>query len=541
MGNKELARSFDQLAKIMEFQGENHYKIRSYQRISGTLKKLGSPLAEMSMDEINAIEGVGKAIAGKIQELLNTGTMQTLERYKSEVPQGILEMLNVKGIGPKKIKAAWKELGVESATELLYACNENRLVELKGFGAKTQQEVRRQLEFFLRNRANFLHINVKEMADHLMEILQSTLPSIQMSWTGSFRRCDPVLDKLELLIAAEDDVLDEILALPDMSLIEKRAEHLSLAYQEIPLHIYLSTPQDFVLRLFASTGPRALAGRLKGAAYTNEEACFDELGIRYLSPEARALAVAGAQPPDRLVRREDILGVVHAHSLYSDGVDGLEEMAAYCKGAGYQYFVVTDHSQIAVYANGVSRKNVIRQWEEIDQLNNFAVDRFRILKGIECDILNDGNLDYDDELLAGFEVVIASIHTNIRMNERKATDRIIRAVESPHTNMLGHPTGRLLLGREGYPLDMAKIIDACAANRVAIELNASPYRLDLDWRWIAKAREKEVLISINPDAHAKEAINYVDFGVKIARKGWLDKEGCLNARDVDAFLTFCGK
>ena len=539
MNNKEIAASFQLLARLMELHGENPYKIRSYQRAYAYLGKLGTPLSDMSEEEIMALPGVGKAISGKIGELLSVGKMQTLERYKEMTPPGIQEMVMVKGLGPKKIMTVWKTLGVESATELLYACTENRLVELKGFGSKTQEDVKNQMEFFLANRKKFIHLKVRTQAEDLLRILKETLPDHQIEITGALRRYQPIVCKIEYLLEAEQwpDLHDcssrlEILTTSPDSLEAVLDEHL-------PVTIYRAQPGDFVKEWIRTTGPKELAAHLVDYA-EDESTTFTQNGLPYVKPECRDLLLEQDDKNAVVLRREDINGVIHAHSTYSDGIDSIADLRTYAKSRQYQYLGITDHSQIAVYANGLDEQALIKQWQEIEELNAEDPD-FMVLKGIECDILNDGTLDYSPEILEQFEFVIASIHTNIKMDEQKATGRLIKAIENPFTNILGHPTGRLLLGREGYPVDMQRIIDACAANQVAIELNASPYRLDLDWRWLPYAMDKGVLISVNPDAHAKEAIDYIDFGVIIARKGWLGPEFCLNARDVQGFKAFCQK
>ena len=538
MSNKEISASFQLLAKLMELHGENPFKIRSYQRAHAYLSKLGTPLGDMSEAEIGALPGIGKAITGKIGELLTVGKMKTLERYKDMTPLGIQELVLIKGLGPKKIKTVWEELGVESATELLYACTENRLIELKGFGEKTQHEIKKQLEFFLQNRSKFIHAKIKPLADALLVELRAAFPKLRIELTGGIRRCQPIVCKLEYL--ANSLQLDWAL-LDSFDLLTEQDDLVEGTYQNhIPVTIYKCQPHDFAYHWLRTTGPKELSAKVHEHEFSSEEEIFEQLKMSYVAPEARSLLTTDAIPPDNLISRHHLQGVIHNHSVYSDGIDTIADLAAYATSAGYQYLGITDHSKIAVYANGLDEEALEKQWAEIDQLND-GQDSFQILKGIECDILSDGALDYDDAILEQFDFVIASIHTNIKMDEEKATKRTLKAIEHPATNILGHPTGRLLLGRNGYPLDMQRVIDACAANQVAIELNASPYRLDLDWHWIPLAREKGVLISINPDAHAKEAIDYIDFGVKIARKGWLGVEGCLNARDVTEFLKFCEK
>ncbi len=539
MTNKQIAAAFHLLAKLMELHGENPYKIRSYQKANGLLSKLGTPLSEMAEAEIKSLPGVGKAISGKIQELLTGGKMRTLERYKDMTPRGIQEMVLIKGLGAKKIKAAWDELGVESATELLYACQENRLIELKGFGAKTQGEIKKQLEFFLKNQSNFLFVHAAEPAEELLVKLQANAQVGRAEYTGALRRMSPILDCLEYLVACPDRA-PSWEEWDDLEVLEVKPDIVTGVYGSFPIVFYVSVEAQFERRWWETTGPSALVSRASEEAGETEAQIFGQLDLPYIPPECRELATEVSRSPAALVDRDAILGVIHTHSTYSDGVNTLEEMGNYAQEQGYRYLGITDHSQIAVYANGATEEDVVAQWEEVDQINRANKD-FRILKGIECDILANGDLDYSDEFRAGFEFVISSIHTTIKMDEAKATARTIKAIEHPHTNILGHPTGRLLLGRDGYPLDMAKVIDACAANQVAIELNASPYRLDLDWQWIPLAVERGVKICINPDAHAREAIDYIDFGVIIARKGWLPREACLNALPAEDFLAFCSK
>ncbi len=540
MTNKEIARSFGLLAKLMEMQNENPYKIRSYETAAGLLSKLGTPLSEMTVEEIQALKGVGSAISGKIQELLTAGKMKTLERYKEQVPQGIQEMLQIKGLGARKVKTAWEALGVENAVELLYACNENRLIELKGFGEKTQEEIRKQLEFFLSNRANFLYANIEATALALLDDLTKTSPDRRWEVTGAFRRKEPVLDKLEYLVEDQE-------GWPDLHSIRNLTmgtpgthEWTGVLGEQTTVVIYRAQSQTFEDIWLRTTGPDSLLPSWRNQLFKSETAAFRIFHAPWIPPESRNDLLGFRDFPERLLEARDIRGVIHTHSTFSDGIDTVRDMALYSKAKGYEYLAITDHSQIAVYADGMDEAKVWAQWREIDELN--AIDgAFRIIKGIECDILNDGKLDYSDELRAGFELVIASIHTNIKMDVEKATNRLITAIEHPHTNIIGHPTGRLLLGRSGYPLDIHKVIDACAVNQVAIEINANPYRLDLDWTHIDYAVNRGVKLSINPDAHAKEAIDEIRFGVIIARKGWLTVEGCLNALSAEDFLEFCKK
>ncbi len=551
MTNKDVAKSFQLLGKIMELYDENKFKIRSYQNAYMRLRKLDQPLSEMSAAEINALPGIGKAISGKIEELLSVGKMSTLERYKEKTPAGILEMLEIKGFGPKKIKNIWDELGVESVGELLYAVNENRLVDLKGFGKKTQDNLKEQLEYFQRSKNKFHLAAVIKAAEDLLPTIERAMPGTQVALTGEVRRKCNVVHGIELLVA-QDEPLDIAALLPDLQLLEDNSSGFTHQTPNgIPVKIYQCSPAEFGSKQFRYAAGqdflKAFLEQFPGQDFKGlptEAAVFEKVGLPFIAPELRdsdwALELAGKNSLPKLIETSDIKGVVHAHSTYSDGLNTLREMAAYTKAQGFEYLAMTDHSRSAFYANGLQPERVLQQFEEIDQLNA-ELAPFRIFKGIESDILNDGSLDYEDDLLAAFDFIIASVHSNLRMDEAKATQRLITAIENPYTTILGHPTGRLLLSRQGYPIDHKKVIDACAANGVSIEINANPYRLDLDWQWIPYALEKGILISVNPDAHSREGIHDIEFGVFSARKGGLTAEACLNAKGVAEFEQFIKK
>ena len=540
MTNKEIARTFQYLGNIMELHGENKFKIRSYQNAYITLRKLQQPLAEMAAEEISGIKGVGKAISGKIKELLENGKMETLERYKSQTPEGIQEMLAIKGFGPKKIGVIWKELGVETIGELLYAVNENRLIELNGFGKKTQDTLKQQLEYYQKTKDSFHYAALAEEAGQLLKKLEAAFPDAKISLIGALRRYSNIAEQIELLIGTDqgpealldlDFLVDA--AVQDNAITAKTAS-------DLPVLLKLCAPSEFGSKLFQYTAApdflNAFIAAYPGIDFKgleSEQAIFEKVELPFILPELReepwSLTLAQKDQLPSLIEEEAIKGVIHSHTTFSDGLHTLEEMTTYSRDQGYAYIGITDHSKAAFYANGLQPERVLQQMEEIDALNK-KLAPFRIFKGIESDILNDGRLDYEEDILKRFDFIIASVHTNLRMDEEKATTRLITAIENPYTTILGHPTGRLLLSRQGYPIDHKKVIDACAANKVAIELNANPYRLDMDWRWIPYALEKGVLISINPDAHSKEGIHDIQFGVLSARKGGLTAElfECLN-------------
>lgn len=555
MTNKEIAKTFQLLGDIMELHGENSFKIRSYQNAYIALRKLETPLSEMPREEIDAIKGVGKAIGDKIQELLASGQMATLEKYRAMTPPGVQEILAIPGIGPKKTLTIWKDLGAESVGELLYAVNENRLIELKGFGAKTQEDIRQKLEYYQRSLGHYRYAALEAEAQSLLAALQTALPDGKIALAGDIaRRCN-TLETIDFVATEHSDwpaVLQQAgltVASPDASPIQARTA------SEVPVRIFLCSPEEFGSKQFRYTSGQtfmeAFVAAFPGVDFRglpSEEAVFQKVALPFIAPELRdwpaSIELAQQHALPELLSEKDIRGVIHAHSTYSDGLHTLSDMAEYARTQGYEYLGITDHSKSAFYAQGLEPERVLMQWREVDALNAgyaAAGHKFRIFKGIESDILNDGSLDYDAELLAGFDFIIASVHSNLRMDETKATRRLLTAIENPHTTILGHPTGRLLLSRAGYPIDHRLLIDACAANGVAIELNANPYRLDLDWTWIPYAMEKGVLIAVNPDAHSREGIHDIHFGVCSARKGGLTAAACLNVLDAEGFEEWAGR
>ncbi len=546
MTNKEIANAFQDLAKIMELHKENKFKIRSYSSAYITLRKLGTPLTEMTDAAINDLKGIGKAITGKIRELLDNGEMATYKKYAEKTPSGVMEMLKIKGFGPKKVEVIWREMGIETIGELLYACGENRLIEAKGFGQKTQEDLRQKLEYYLKSKDSFHFASLESEAKELVISLKKQLPTAQIELTGAIRRLSPILNNIEILVASDTPINTLFDAEKLILQTEEKGVFQAKTAQETPVTIFHCGANEFGSKQFWYSSKKSFIDAFleqspiktfKGIA--SEAAIFEAASLPYIVPELREessiLDIAKAGDLPTLIEESDIKGVIHSHTTYSDGLNTLKEMAEYSQSLGYQYIGITDHSKSAFYANGLKPKRLHQQWAEIDQLNQTFGSDFKILKGIESDILNDGSLDYDEDILKQFDFIIASVHSNLKMDKEKATNRLLKAIENPYTTMLGHPTGRLLLSREGYPIDHPKVIDACAANGVYIELNAHPYRLDLDWTWIPYAMEKGVKISINPDAHSIKGIHDIHYGTLAARKGMLTKEMCLNALDLEDF------
>ena len=538
MNNKEIARKFNLLGKVMELHDENPFKVRSYTSAYASLRKVSSPLIEMSEEELSEIKGVGKAIVGKIVELRDSGSMVTLQRYVDITPPGILEMLQIRGFGPKKVKVIWNQLNIITPGELLMACQENRLVELKGFGMKTQKALQEQLEFYFASRGQVHYAYVIDEANELLVLLQDRFSQSLVELTGEIRRKMPIVNAIEILTTASEEEMEAFI----LELAEEIPELLS--YKGYAVEITQVEEAYFGMEQFEKSASKEFleAADIEYEAYEEEESIFLEWDMTFVDPEYRESAMAIDQAkygrlPD-LITNGDMLGVVHNHSTYSDGLHTLKEMSDYTRDNGFQYLVMSDHSKAAFYADGLKEDQVEAQWAEIDQINASYVDGFRVYKGIEADILNDGSMDYGNDFLSQFEVVVASIHSQLNMDLEKANRRLIKAIENPHTHILGHMTGRLLLSRAGYPIDHELIIDACAANGMIIELNANPQRLDIDWTWIPSALEKGVMISINPDAHVRESIHYMQFGVHVARKAGLTKEQCLNSKNADDFARW---
>ncbi len=527
MSNEEITDALEITAKLMELHGANAFKAKAYAAAAFRLSKMRYDFSGRTREDIESIEGVGKGIASKVVELMETGAMADLTEMLEKTPSGVVDMLNVKGLGPKKVRQLWQELQLESVGELLYACNENRLLTLKGFGEKTQLQVKQNIEFRLANNNKFHYATVEGPVNAFLDTVRKDHNGLQISSVGQvLRRCE-VIDRIDILVGSQEMAdlshYTQILPLP-ANFIFCHPDEFSY---ELVRHS--STPGHLDQIGFASLGNKK---------FESDEALYSELGMACIVPELREglgeVELAKANRLPALLQLSDLRGTIHNHSIWSDGVHSIREMADYCRDLGYEYLGICDHSRTAVYANGLSIERVIEQQREIDQLNA-SWQGFTVLKGIESDILPDGSLDYPEEILRSFDFVVASVHSGLRMTEERANARLIKAIENPFTSVLGHPTGRLLLSRNGYPIDHRLIIDACAANGVSIELNAHPYRLDIDWRWIPYCMEKGVMISINPDAHHKAGIQDMYYGVCAARKGMLEAGACLNALSLEAF------
>lgn len=550
MDNYAIADKFSLLSKLMDIHGENSFKARIYGAAAFNIEKLPMQLADTPKEKISAIKGIGDSTAKKITEMLDTGELTVLNEMIVKTPPGVIEMLNIKGIGPKKIQTIWKEMGIESIGELLYACNENRLTLYKGFGEKTQQNVQEAIEFYQSKQGHFLYAEAEVIFPQIDGYLKKIFSAETVHVTGAYRRQALTIEEMEFVVLEDNDTIKpkfqttqppELLEEKEGVILYKLKNGLKLRLHtgkgKMDERLFNTSASEEFLTVFRKTFP-SIKFTGKGKA---DNAVFEQVNIPVIPPFMRekveVIEKAKQKKLPTLIQPEDVKAIIHSHSRWSDGDNTLEQMAEECIKRGMEYLVISDHSKTAVYANGLTEERLKEQHRQIEQLNS-QYKPFKIFKSIESDILGDGSLDYTNNILSAFDLVIASVHSNLKMSEEKAMIRLIKAIENPYTTILGHPTGRLLLSRNGYPIDHKKIIDACATNQVVIELNAHPRRLDVDWKYIDYAIEKGVLISIDPDAHSLDGYNDIRYGVLAAQKAGLTKEQNLSSFSLNQFENF---
>lgn len=562
MDKKQVIAILEEIGTLLEFKGENPFKTRAYANAARALEGVTDDLGELvAQNRLREIKGIGEAISEKITDLVTTGHLKYYENLRAEFPAGLLDLLRIPGLGPKKAKKLFTELGIDSIAALEQACQEDRLIDLEGFGKKSQEKfldgIRQVREFSSRH----LFHHTVEVAMPLFETVRRHPKVIRAELAGSLRRCKETIKDIDIVASCKDAdrpaIMKAFTSFPGVRNIIAQGDTKSSVLLEkgIPADLRLLSDEEYPYLLHHSTGSaehnvamrsHALKRGIKMSDYglfkgnklircKDEAAIFAALGMSYIPPELREnmgeIEAALKDEIPELIEQEDLRGVLHCHSTYSDGANSLREMAAGSKKLGFEYLGICDHSMSVAYAHGLTPERVKAQHKEIDKINA-ELKGFRIFKGTECDILPDGKLDYPEKILESFDFVVASIHSAMSMTEEKATARIIKAMEHPAVRILGHPTGRLLLGREGYPINHRKVIDAAAALGVCIEINASPHRFDLDWRYCKYARDQGVLISINPDAHSIDGLADTFYGVGIARKGWLRKQDVLNTKSA---------
>lgn len=585
MSNEEIVEILEMTVKLLELHNADAFKTRAFSTAAFNLDRFkDADIADLPAEELTKIQGVGKSTAVKIVQLVKTGHLPELDELVAQTPAGVLEMFKIKGIGPKKIGTIWRDLGITTVEELKIACENGQIAKLKGFGEGTQQKILASLAF-LQSQVGKLRMDKGEaLAGLILEELQPHFAKIVI--TGEVARKCEVVETIQLLIGTESPVAAARAINEVPWLVQNEKESSPFAWRgkildrsaasdlppqgeeievkktlEIRVEILFTTPERFENERFVLDGTEAhlaqktpagstlLSIAMGWSAFQSAEEIYQKASLPFVVPEMREgmgeFDWLTQNKNEDLIAWNDLRGILHNHSTYSDGKHSLEQMARFCQELGFEYLGIADHSQTATYAQGLSEERVEQQHKEIERLNQVFAETFpkpfKILKGIESDILGNGALDYPEEILKTFDFVVASVHSNLTMNLEKATSRLLRAIENPYTTILGHPTGRLLLAREGYPIDHQVIIDACAQNGVVIEINASPWRLDLDWRWIRYCMEKGVMLSINPDAHHKDGYYDMHYGIHVARKGGLTKAMTFNALTLTEIEQYLAK
>ncbi len=571
--NEEVAERLREIYKLMQLAGENRFRAIAFDRAAQTIESLNDDINKyIETDTLTNIKGIGASIAEDIKSYAETGTIAILEDLRDRIPDGIIQWLNISGLGPKGIAKIHKELGITELDELKEACKDGRVAGLPGMGEKSAQKILTSIawmeQFGERRRLD----EATEIAEPLFNFMKNREGVQQIEIAGSLRRSKETIGDIDILIGAEEqyinDLFDAFVSHDLVLSVLGRGDTKSSVRTKggLQTDLRIVQPRQFPAALIYFTGSKEhnvvlrQRARERGMAlneyglfkldnegntdffqpveYTSEADIYKKLGLNYIPPELREdrseFEYFEKHEQMDLVTEEDIQGVIHAHSTWSDGKYTIRQMAEACIERGYKYLGITDHSRTAAYAGGLTEDEVRRQWEEIDQLNEeFSGSGFRIFKGIESDILSDGSLDYSDEILEGFDFVIASVHQSLEMPRAKIMERFRNAIRHPATRIIGHPTGRLLLKREGSDLDLNELIELAAEHNTAIEINANPHRLDLDWRYGNKAREVGLMSSINPDAHSVAGIDTISYGVRIARKAKFEKERILNTKSAD--------
>ncbi len=578
MDKNQIAAIFEEVAVLLALKEDsNPFEARAYENAARAINALDGDIEQLTRSgKLKGTPGLGATIVKRVEELVDTGQLAFYEELRDSTPAVKLEMLRIQGMGPKKINAIYDKLHVNSIAELEQACLDDRVAHLPGFGKKTQDNILQGIAFLAQHADRFQYPVAEEEAERIRAAL-ATLPEIvRLQVAGSLRRRRETVKDIDMVASVADAAGDEVrrkimdffTGQPSVKAITGKGETKSSAIlgSGIAMDLRVVKDSQFPYTLHHFTGSkehhiplrrRALSmnmtindyGLFRGkepdlelVPCENEADIYAALGMAYIEPELREdmgeieAALHGSLPV--LVQESDLRGILHVHSTWSDGQNTIRELVEACIVRGYQYLGITDHSKVAAYAGGLTEENLRRQQEEIDRLNEEYAGRLHILKGTECDILKDGTLDYADEVLANLDFVVASIHSNFNLSPEEQTQRMLRAIANPNVDIIGHPTGRILLGRVGYTLDMEAVIDASVEHGVCIEINAHPSRLDMDWRLVKRARDRGMKIPIDPDAHILAGLDVIRYGIGVARKGWLSASDVLNTMETEALLAF---
>jgi DNA polymerase (family 10) len=550
MDNSAISDQFALLSKLMDIHGENSFKSKNYASAAFTIEKLPHELSTLTKEKIFKERGIGESVGQKIIELIETGELEVLKKLISQTPEGVLEMMNIKGVGPKKINIIWKELQISTIEELRMACQENIIAGKKGFGEKTQQKILESIAFNEQTSGSYLYAQVESFVAALGNKILEQFKDYKLEISGTFRRQLEIIEKLEWVTTIPKKNLKKYLEDAEMNIVSESENSLTTDAEEtLVMQFHFTNDNDFYKQLFTtSCSPeflltwKVLDGWDENENYKNEKDIFKAAGVSfipvYLRETTEIIKKAKEAVLDEVLQTSEVKGLIHSHSNWSDGAHTIEEMAEALIKLNFEYLVISDHSKAAYYAGGLTEQKIKEQHTYIDGLNK-KLAPFKIFKSIECDILSDGSLDYRNEVLASFDLVIASIHSNLQMTEEKAMMRLLSAIENPYITILGHLTGRRLLKRPAYPVDIKTIIEACARNGVVIEINANPQRLDMKWEWVQYALEKNLFLSVNPDAHTIDEFQNIKYGVLVAQKGGLTKENNLSSfskNELEVFL-----
>lgn len=566
MNNKEIAQILREISELMEIKGENQFKVRAYDHASRIVEGFSQDIGEIvKAGTLREIKGIGESIAAVITELVLKNKCSVHRQLQKSLPEAILNILSVPGLGPRRAKLLYDKLGIQNIAELEEACKQNRLSGLERFGEKSQQNILEAIKNYNKSKGLFLFSEACEESRSYVDYLKKIKGIIRIETAGSVRRRNEIVHDIDILASTEKPVPvhRKFCTYPKVARVIAKGETKSSVVLSSGLQVDLRTVRDseFPYALYYFTGSkdhnvatRTIAKRkgLKISEYgifkgkklipcRNEEDIFKTLKLAYVPPEMRENngEIEAAQKnelPD-LIEEKDIKGTFHVHSTDSDGVASLEDMILTAEKLRYQYIGISDHSKTAVYAHGLTLERLGKQRKELDRLEK-KFKNIRIFRGIESDILADGSLDYPDKILASFDFVIGSIHSRFKMSEDEMTKRIANAMKNPCMTLWGHPTGRLLLERNGYSVHWETMFETAKRYGVVIEINSHPNRLDLDWRLHRSAKQKGLRFSINPDAHSTVGLADVQFGVGIARKGWLEKRDVINTMNLSEIEMF---
>ena len=561
---EKIVTILNQIALILEIKGENAFKIRAYKNGSEIIENYGDDIIQITNNgKLGELKGIGKALASKIEEIVETGKLTYLDELKLEFPDTFFDLFEISNLGPKKIKKLYDNLQIDSIDKLEASCKNNEISKISGFGKKSVEAILESISFRKSNSKFFRTGDIAPIAESILEFLRQLPQTSQAEIAGSYRRGKEIVHDIDFIVATKlpVEIINEFTKMPEVAQVISKGKTKSSVRLNNGLQCDLRAVKnsEFPFALNYFTGSKAHNVKMRSLAIkngyslneyalnsktkTNEDVINDEsdlykaLGLSFIHPALRedqgeVEAAKDASLPN-LIQIENLKGTFHNHTTASDGKNSLSEMAEAATDLGLQYLGISDHSKSSVQANGLSDEELLQQVKEIKDFNDRNNNELTIFSGVECDILKDGSLDYNESVLSQLDYCIASVHSSFSMTENEMTKRVIKAIESPHVTMIGHLTGRLLLLRKPYDINVSKIIDACAKNNTIIEINANPRRLDMDWRWWKKAKDKGVKCSINPDAHKIEHFQYLHFGVNIAQKGWLESSDVVNCLPVD--------